>query len=294
MTPTRLTMLGLSAWAGLLIGRGAPARAADEKSAPTATFEVEAHKNISYCTDKEADKERHKLDVFCPKGQKDFPVVLFVHGGGWDSGTKNLYSFYGESFAKVGIGFVICNYRLSPGVQHPAHIQDVAKAFAWTCENISKYGGTAEKVFVCGHSAGGHLVSLLATDPQYLKAEKHSPAEIKGVVSISGVYQIYATERVFHKAFGKDEDVCKKASPLTHVVGKHPPFLIAYGDDDITHLDEMAKDMHAALKKVDSPSELLLCKRRNHATIMVWFLDPDDALNKAFREFVLGKGNNSR
>jgi hypothetical protein len=72
------------------------------------------------------------------------------------------------------------------------------------------------------------------------------------------------------------------------VVGKHPPFLIAYGDNDYAHLDEMAKDMHAALKKVDSPSELLLCKRRNHLTIMINFIDPEDTLNKAFREFVIG------
>lgn len=289
MTLTRLAILGLAALAGL-IGLDAPARGTDKKPASTPALEVETHKNIAYRTDKEADPERHKLDVYCPKGAKDFPVVLFVHGGGWDSGTKNLYWFYGETFAKTGIGFVACNYRLSSKVQHPAHIQDVARAFAWTAENIKKYGGSPDKIFVCGHSAGGHLVSLLAMDPQYLKAEKHSPAEIKGVVSISGVYKIYAKERVFHKPFGMDEDVCKKASPLTHVVGKHPPFLIAYGDSDIPHLDEMAKDMHAALKKVDSPSKLLLCERRNHATIMIWFLDPDDMLNKAFREFVMGKG----
>jgi acetyl esterase/lipase len=289
----RLTILGLVAWVGS-IGLAAPAPGIDDKPAEKSTapagFEVETHKDIAYRTDKEADKERHRLDVYCPKGQKDFPVVLFVHGGSWNSGNKNLYTFYGETFAKSGIGFVICNYRLSPEVQHPTHIQDVAKAFAWTRENIGKYGGKAGNLFVCGHSAGGHLVSLLATDPEYLKAEKRSPADIKGVVSISGVYQIYAKERVFNAPFGKDEEVCKNASPLTHVVGKHPPFLIAYGENDIPHLDEMAKDMHAALKKVDSPSDLLLCKRRNHVTIMITFIDPDDTLNKAFREFVLGKG----
>jgi pimeloyl-ACP methyl ester carboxylesterase len=195
----------------------------DDKSPTSAPFEVERHTNIPYRTDTEADPVRHKLDVYCPKGQKDFPVVLFVHGGGWDSGTKLLYFAYGEVFARAGIGFVVCNYRLSPKVRHPAHVQDVAKAFAWTRENIGKYGGDAERVFVCGHSAGGHLVSLLATDPQYLKAEKHSTAEIRGVVSISGVYRIVATERVFHEPFGTDEANCKNASPLTHVVGKHPP-----------------------------------------------------------------------
>jgi acetyl esterase/lipase len=195
---------------------------ADDKATSPAAFEVEKHRNIPYRTDKEADPDRHKLDVYVPKGQKDFPVVLFVHGGGWDSGSKALYFAYGEVFAKVGIGFVVCNYRLSPNVQHPAHVQDVAKAFAWTHDNIGKYGGNAEKVFVCGHSAGGHLVSLLATDPQYLKAEKHTTSDIKGVVSISGVYKIYATEKVFHEPFGKDEKICKNASPLTHVVGKTP------------------------------------------------------------------------
>jgi acetyl esterase/lipase len=286
-------MMGLAACVGL-IGLGTSTPCSDDKLAEKAKapteFEVEAHKNIAYRTDKDADKVRHKLDVYCPKGKKDFPVVLFVHGGGWDSGSKLPYTFYGETFARAGIGFVVCNYRLSPEVRHPVHIQDVAKAFAWTYENIGKYGGTAEKLFVCGHSAGGHLVSLLATDPQYLKAENRSPADIKGVVSISGVYKIYATERVFQGAFGKDEEVCKNASPLAHVTGKHPPFLIAYGDDDIPHLDEMAKDMHAELKKVDSPSELLLCKRRNHATIMIGFIDPEDILNKSFREFVLGRG----
>ncbi len=293
MIQDRLTMLGLAALTALLVlcpsTPGIDDKPAEKPAAPT-EFEVETHKSIMYRTDKEADKERHKLDLYCPKGQKDFPVVLFVHGGGWDSGTKNLYWSYGEAFARIGIGFVACNYRLSPEVRHPAHIQDVASAFAWTYENIGKYGGTADKLFVCGHSAGGHLVSLLATDPEYLKAEKRSPADIKGVISISGVYKIYSTERVFHDAFGKNEEVCKNASPLTHVAGKHPPFLIAYGDDDIPHLDEMAKDMHTALKKVNSPSELLICKGRNHATIMVGFIIPEDPLNKAFREFVRGTG----
>ena len=97
----------------------APARddkpAAKPDAKPTA-FEVERHKDIAYRTDKDADKDRHTLDVYTPKGKKDFPVVLFVHGGSWKSGNKNLYAALGESLAKDGIGCVICNYRLSPAV----------------------------------------------------------------------------------------------------------------------------------------------------------------------------------
>lgn len=254
--------------------------------APPTEEKFEKHADIAYRTDKDADKERHVLDLYVPKGKKDFPVVLFVHGGSWKSGNKNLYAALGQSIANEGIGCVICNYRLSPAVQHPAHIEDVAKAFAWTVDNVGKYGGKKEQLFLCGHSAGGHLVSLLATDPQYLKAEKHSTTEIKGVCSLSGVYQILPTERIFQTAFGKDETVCKQASPLTHVTGKHPPFFIAYADNDFPTLDKMAESMNTALEKAKCPVELMKCKDRNHYTIIINFIDSTDPLNKSFRDFV--------
>src|SRR5581483_10396907 len=147
---------------------GGPA-APDAAPAAAGAFEVARHTDIPYRTDKDADKERHKLDVYLPKGKKEFPVLFFVHGGGWKSGNKSWYGALGHAFAQAGIGVVLTNYRLSPQVKHPAHVQDVAKAFAWTCANIGKYGGRADRLFVCGHSAGGHLVALLATDPEYLK-----------------------------------------------------------------------------------------------------------------------------
>ena len=254
--------------------------------APPAEDAFERHPNIAYRTDKDADKERHTLDVYTPKGKKDFPVVLFVHGGSWKSGNKNLYASLGQSLAADGIGCVICNYRLSPAVQHPAHVEDVAKAFAWTCDNIGKYGGKKEQLFLCGHSAGGHLVSLLATDPQYLKAVNRSPAEVKGVAALSGVYEIVTGVTTLETAFGKDEKVCKLASPRTHATGKHPPFLIAYADNDFPRLDQTALNMHAALKKAESPVALVKCADRNHYTIIIQFVKNDDPLNKAFREFV--------
>jgi len=251
-----------------------------------AGFEVVKHADIPYRADRDADRERHKLDVYLPKDQKDFPVLFFVHGGGWKSGNKSWYAALGHAFAQVGIGVVVTNYRLSPQVKHPAHVEDVAKAFSWTCANVPKYGGRTDRLFVCGHSAGGHLVSLLATDPAYLKAENHTPADIAGVVAISGVYRITHDFLLFNSVFGKDEQVCKKASPLSHASGKPPPFLIAYADNDFPRLDETALAMTAALKKVESPVELVKCKDRNHYTIIIKFVDSTDPLNKTFRDFV--------
>jgi acetyl esterase/lipase len=85
---------------------------------------------------------------------------------------------------------VSINYRLSPGVKHPEHVRDVARAFAWTHAHIGEYGGNKEQIFVSGHSAGGHLASLLATDATYLKAHGLSAKDIRGVIPVSGVYVI--------------------------------------------------------------------------------------------------------
>ena len=89
-----------------------------------------------------------------------------------------------------GIGAVLPDYRQSPWVKHPAHIKDVARAIAWTHAHIAEYGGRPDQLFLAGHSAGGHLVALLATDETWLQAEGLATTNIKGVIAVSGVYRI--------------------------------------------------------------------------------------------------------
>jgi acetyl esterase/lipase len=148
----------------VLSGGGSPLEAERSRS----TYDVEILRDISYYDGENADSVRHKLDLYLPKGAKDFPAVLFFHGGGWSRGDK-LYWGMAPGFctlcAKHGIGAASANYRLSPSVQHPGHVQDAALAFAWLYKNIGKYNGNAKHLFVCGHSAGGHLAALLSTDP---------------------------------------------------------------------------------------------------------------------------------
>src|SRR5262245_40001565 len=142
---------------------------------------------------------RHTLDVFVPQpaGTKR-PVVLFVHGGTWMIGDKNYFGIYrgvGRFLAQNGVVAVVPNYRLSPVVKHPEHVKDVARAFAWIRKNIARYGGDPDCIFLSGHSAGAHLVSLLVTDTSYLddpalKLDDKARAAIKGVIGISGVYRV--------------------------------------------------------------------------------------------------------
>src|SRR5262249_16923713 len=121
------------------------------------------------------------------------PVVVFVHGGVWVMGDKSFFGWgpdIGRYYASRGIAAVLPSYRLSPAVKHPEHVKDVARAFAWTYRNISRYGGQRDLLYLCGHSAGGHLVALLATDESYLKAEGITTSAIRGVIGVSGVYHI--------------------------------------------------------------------------------------------------------
>jgi acetyl esterase/lipase len=142
--------------------------------------------------------DRQVLDVLRPKGATDRPVIFFIHGGAWMFCNKDFFGLYrgfGRFLAQQGMVAVMVNYRLSPAVKHPAHIKDVALAYAWTRRHIKAYGGDPNRIFLCGHSAGGHLASLLATNECYLKDEslKLQDADRKaicGVISICGVYLI--------------------------------------------------------------------------------------------------------
>ena len=254
-----------------------------------AKYEVEKHRNLAYNPARDADPVKHKLDLYLPKGAKKFPVLMFVHGGAWRSGNKELYAALGETFAKQGVGTAVINYRLSSSggkVKHPDHVQDVARAFAWVKDNAARYGGDPEKLYLSGHSAGGHLVALLATDEQYLQAEKCTTKDIRGVMALSGVYTITPQLPMLATAFGTDARACEAASPLTHVKAGHPPFLIAYGSKDFPFLDAMAEQFGKKLTACKCDAKVVKLDR-DHFSIIVWAAaSAADPLTKGMLEFM--------
>jgi acetyl esterase/lipase len=264
----------------------APARAvAGDPVKSGGNFEVQVIKDLAYSDAKDADPVRHKLDLYLPKGHKDYPVLLFIHGGAWTQGSKAGFAKVGQMFARNGIGAASANYRLSPKVTHPAHIQDVAKAFAWVHKNIGKYGGRKDEIFISGHSAGGHLVALLATDPSYLEAEGLKLTDIKGAIPVSGVYRVGGGGKMSN-VFGKDPELARKASPMVHVKGKHPPFLILVADNDLKGFDRLAEQFCKALGKAECKAEVLTVKDRNHGSVMFRMANQDDPGTQAVLAFI--------
>lgn len=252
-------------------------RAEDKK----ATYEVEVVKDVAYNDAADADSQRHKLDLYLPKGAKGFPVFFFIHGGAWRSGNKDLYAPIGKVFAEHGVGFVATNYRLSPKVKHPVHAEDAARALAWVLGHVAKYGGDPRRVYLGGHSAGGHLAALLVTDESYLKAHKRSPSDIRGVVPMSGVYDV-SSEGLADR-FGKEG---KKASPMTHIKAKLPPFLVVYADNDYAGLGKQAEAFGEGLRKAKVEVEVKMLKDRDHISIIRNASKPDDELTSAILAFI--------
>ncbi|MFN4260523.1 MAG: alpha/beta hydrolase [Gemmataceae bacterium] len=286
MTWTWSRKIGSTALIGILGLLTAPTARAED--APSSGYEVRVLRDIAYHNGDDADPVKHKLDVFVPRDCKDFPVLFFVHGGAWQRGDKSghygVYSALGMFMAKHGVGTVVTNYRLSPTVKHPEHIKDVARAFAWTYRNIARYGGRPDQIFTCGHSAGGHLVALLATDEQYLKAHELPLNVVKGVIPISGVFTI--PERLLTGVFGNDPRTLQQASPQTHVRPDAPPFLILFAESDYPTLDQMAKDFGKALAEQKVPAIVQEIKDRSHITIILRACVENDPTNQAILRFI--------
>jgi acetyl esterase/lipase len=248
-------------------------------------FDVDTVKDIAYREGADADPVKQSLDLYLPKNEKDYPVLVFVHGGAWVIGDRKQYGFIGETMARNGVGTAVISYRLSPGVRHPAHIEDVAGAFAWVKKNIAKAGGDPNKLFVSGHSAGGHLTALLATDDRYLKAEGCSLGDIRGAIPLSGVYEIvpsfFATP-----IFGSDAKIVKMASPIENIKEGHPPFLFIYASSDIPGCDKLSERMCNLLKEAKGEADVLEVKDRGHVSIIGRMRNDDDPATKALLAFV--------
>lgn len=200
---------------------------------------------------------KQRLDLFLPSGAAPFPVVVFVHGGGWSDGDKSLYSEVGRWLQQRGIGTAVVNYRLTPQVIHPGHTEDVAAAVAWTHKNIAGYGGDPRRLYVVGYSSGGHLASLVCTNEKYLKWHDMPLSAVRGCVSISGIYHInwsldlVGYGHIFPKQHRKD------ASPLLNVRPGLPRFVVVYAKEDILTLDKQAVNFYSKLRQNKCKAELM-------------------------------------
>jgi acetyl esterase/lipase len=196
-------------------------------------------RNVAYVDDPASPLEQLDVYGFAPTdGCTPAPVVMWVHGGGWATGDKrNAVADKVALFNEMGAVFVSVNYRLSQPAGaperpiHPAHADDVGAAVTWVEDNIERYGGDGDELALLGHSAGGHLVSLVGTDPQYIKDAGGSAGAVRCVISndtegydlVERAAQGGRTQRLLANAFGADQSTSADASPINHVGDRNEP-----------------------------------------------------------------------
>ncbi len=225
--------------------------------------------------------ERHQLDLYYTDGAAADKVIMFVPGGAWRQGDKDLYEAFGNTLAGYhDFTVAVVNYRLSNdeggNARHPDHIEDAAAAFAWLKQHLGSKGD-ADSMYLFGQSAGAHLAALLAVDKTWLNAVGCSPSDIRAVVTMSAAYYLpdltaypdnplglTADETLMFKkimldAFGGWEATdLTGPSPRMHIRPDQPPFLVIYTYNDLSGFGPDAENFVTAVRALDPAPEISL------------------------------------
>ena len=217
------------------------------------------------------------LAVFRPE-RPSGDVLLFFHGGGWTSGYKEWMFFMAPALLAQGVTFVSAGYRLAPQHLFPTAFGDTADACAWVVRHIAEYGGEPQRVFVGGHSAGGHYAALLAVTAEWRAARGLPMNVVRGCLPVSGVYRFGEGSglTVRPRFLGPAGDAERAASPLLRLQPDAcPPFFVTHGSRDFPHLIVQAQQMAAALQAAGVPVQTQVLEGCDHFEASVACGDPD-------------------
>lgn len=201
----------------------------------TTAAQVRMTKNINYAGNNDQDQT---LNIYSKKSNTSQDVLIFIHGGSWSSGKKETYWWLGRNFAKNDVVTVIINYPLAPKVVYNEMAIATAKAVKWVKDSIAHYGGNPSRIFLMGHSAGGHLAELINADSQYFKTVGITNP-IQGMI-LNDAFGLDMEEYLtkaekdhyyidFIRTFSSDAKTWQLGSPLHYIDNVKNPHLIFYG-----------------------------------------------------------------
>lgn len=245
---------------------------------------VKVRRDIVYArvTDKDGQPIDLKLDAVSPREApaKPMPAVVYIHGGGWSMGNKQMGLRPSVGLALGGYFAVTIQYRLSGQAIYPAAVHDCKAAIRFLRAHAEKYGIDPQRIGVWGHSAGGHLAALLGTsgNSDVLNGDVGAPgidpalsSAVQCVVDISGPtdLSVDAPRGMISQWLGgpvrDKQDLAKQASPLTYIDAKDPPVLIIHGSiDRLVNIDRQARPFEKTLKESGVAVEFLEVKEQGH------------------------------
>ena len=219
------------------------------------------------------------LDVFLPTKADGAAVHVFIHGGYWQSLEKHDFSFVADGLVAAGAIVVVVNYALAPHVDMDEIVRQNRAAVAWTRRHAGDFGGDAERLYVSGHSAGGHLTAmLLATD---WPAFDSLPVDtVKGGLAISGLFDLEPIRLCYlNDVLGMDAETAARLSPIDMKPGSGSCMVAVGGDEFLRQSSDFAERWRRAGGSVEE----MVTSGHNHFTIMNELADADGALCVAAR-----------
>jgi len=239
---------------------------------------------------------RNRLDVYYPENtQKSKDVLVFIHGGSWNSGKKEIYWWLGKNMARKNVVSVIINYSLSPESQYENMAIDCALAIKWVKDSIARFGGRSDRIFVMGHSAGGHLAALINNDPRFFESTG-IPNPIKGVILNDSfgldMYEYLTVAEPdehtedFLNAFSRDQETWKTASPMYYLQNVMKPFLVFVGERTYPAIKLQSKRLYDELLKANKTIEMKYIERKRHKGMIIQMISRKNQMYDLILEFM--------
>jgi len=269
------------------------ALAAAPSAAQGADYEVAARTDIQYV---EHGGTKLAADLYAPKGLAKAPVLVTVHGGGWQNGNRATWKHLGPYLAKNGIAVFAISYRLGKAGTYPGEVYDVKSAIQFVRAKANDLGVDPDRIGLMGASAGGHLVGLVGLAHEEFKSEYRDdpnanvPANVKAVVAFYGIYDMVAQwqhdqiqrprDQIAAKFLGalpsENRKLYFEASPMSYatVAPNRPRFLLVHGTaDDIVDPETQSIAFMTALKQAGIAVNRIVVPGAPHG----WAGEPLDA-----------------
>jgi arylformamidase len=222
---------------------------------------------------------RQRLDFYA-SGTTGAPTLIFIHGGYWRSTDKENWGYVAAGPLAHGINVANVEYTLAPANRIDGIVAEVKRAVGWVRANLARLGGDPEKLYVSGHSAGGHLTAMVAGEPG-----------IRGALPISGVFDMMPMRLSSMNAdFRLDEAEERRTSPQQHIPASAPPMIVAVGGGELPEFLRQSRDYAAARAAKGLKGRLLEVGAHNHFSVLDDLADPDGELALAARNLIEGRG----
>lgn len=234
------------------------------------------------------EKEKEKLDVYAPKRAKDLPIMIFIHGGAWKSGSKDDSAGPAKTFVDAGVIYVAIGFDVIPQNDLPGMVDQARRAVIWVNKNAKTFGGDPDKIYISGHSSGGHMAAvLLTTDWTKFGAFKHI---IKGGIVISGMGDLQPPMQSSRGSYLKlTKEQIQEYSPIHHMTQADAPVLITWGANESPEFIRQSKQLAEEFKKQGKLYWDHELPATDHFSTVNFLNNPDGELSKKTLELMKTK-----